>query len=305
MLARIDGATRRLAGVCLLVGVALVSATYGAPRSSAEASEDGSARGVEDIAPSTADEEPVRAPTTSPRAPRWAALTGPARLTTQVGSTRVVPPGRGPTDGASVTTFLHGACMSAPETCERMDAITTDDTWLVCPTGNSACGGDAADWAGEGEEKAAHLDVAVGEALSALDLPLESASRDDVLMGFSRGAFVARDVVYARPGRYRGLVLVGAALVPDADALKRSGVRRVVLAAGDYDGARRTMVQALGKLCAAGIPTRFVGLGPVWHALPPDSPARLRDALAWVRDDGEPGALSCKPAPSVRTPPGA
>jgi predicted esterase len=307
MLARIAGATRRVAAVCLAVGVALAAVSVLGSRDAAEASEDGvSTPMVEAVPaePAVAAEDAAEAPRAKP-APRWASLTGATELATRVGTTRVVPPAARAKASGSVTTFLHGACMSAEETCARMDPITEDDAWLVCPAGNASCGGDAVDWTGDGEEKAAHLDESVGAALAQLDLPASAEGRSDVLVGFSRGAFVARDVAYARPGRYRGLVLIGAALVPDAEVLHKNGVRRVVLAAGDYDGARRTMVQALAKLCAAGVPTRFVGLGPVWHALPKDSPTRLRDALAWVRAEGDPGPLSCKPAPGVRSPPGA
>jgi len=293
------GASRRWVVVCL--GLATVASISFAARS------DRARAMLGDPAPMLADVDSraVVADATAPEAnhpPRFEALHEATLVATNVGSTRIVPPTTNDRAHASTITFLHGACMSTTDTCRRLDALSSDDAWLVCPSGNSTCGGDASDWSGDGDEKADFLDDAVGEALDSIDLPRADTRRTDVLMGFSRGAFVARDVAYARPGRYRGLVLIGAATVPDAELLRKNGIRRVVLSSGDYDGSRKTMVVALTKLCAAGIPTRWVSLGKVWHALPVDSPGRLRDALEWVREDGDAGSLACKAPPPVRVP---
>ena len=106
------------------------------------------------------------------------------------------------------------------------------------------------------------------------------------LVGFSRGAFVARDVIYARPGRYRGVVLIGAALAPDPQRFKDAGIERVVLASGELDGAYKTMRGAETKLRAAGIELRFVSLGKVYHTLPADTRKRMADAMRWVTGPG-------------------
>lgn len=180
--------------------------------------------------------------------------------------------------GRARVAFLHGMCMDARATCERVRALVEPHGVLACPTGNASCGGGA-DWAGTGDDKAAHLDASLDAAWRHAGV---EATGEDVLVGFSRGAFVARDVAYARPGRYRALVLVGAALVPDADRLAASGVERVVLASGDFDPARRTMERAAAELSRRGIPARFVRLGPVGHALPRDVDRLLGAHLAWA-----------------------
>ena len=102
-------------------------------------------------------------------------------------------------------------------------------------------------------------------------------------MGFSCGAFVARDVAYARRGRYRGLILIGAAMIPDAARLKGAGIRRVVMACGYHDGARAMMVRATAIMNRAGLETRFVSTGKIWHQPPHDLGAILRKQLAWGR----------------------
>jgi hypothetical protein len=57
----------------------------------------------------------------------------------------------------------------------------------------------------------------------------------------------------------------------------------VVLGAGDFDGARPTMIKAAAVLTRAGLPARFVSLGPIYHALPSDLDRILGEALEWVR----------------------
>lgn len=202
-------------------------------------------------------------------------------ISTPRGSVVWVTPRRGAaaTSPARVT-FLHGMCMDPRRTCDRVIGLGDGHAALACPTGNSVCGGGA-DWAGEVEAKAEHLDAALDAAWSHAGAKGRGA---DVLVGFSRGAFVARDVAYARPGRFRALVLIGASMLPDASRLAASGIRRVVLASGDFDPARRTMERAARELEAQGVPARFVPLGPVGHALPRDVAARLAAPIAWALD---------------------
>jgi predicted esterase len=192
----------------------------------------------------------------------------------------VSPPEVAPAEARPRIGFLHGMCMDAHRTCDRVRDLVEPHGALACPTGNGACGASA-DWRGEGEEKAAHVEAALGAAWSHVGA---ASSSGDVLVGFSRGAFVARDVAYARPGAFKSLVLLGAALSPDPDRLRASGVRRVVLGCGDFDPARSTMVKAARDLEGQGIEARFVSLGPVGHALPRDVAARLGAHLGWAAE---------------------
>lgn len=180
-----------------------------------------------------------------------------------------------------VVFMLHGMCGMPTWGCDAIGEGGRNASWLVCPSGNVACGSHF-DWKGDGERKAAHLDAASREVRAAHP-ELVAPEGSDVLVGFSRGAFVARDVAYARPGRYKGLVLIGAALMPDPKRLLESGIRRVVLASGDFDGARPTMIQAAAKLKLGGVETRFVSTGRIWHQLPHDVGEILAPHIAWVR----------------------
>jgi predicted esterase len=188
--------------------------------------------------------------------------------------------------------MLHGMCSQALPTCEFWSPAGREGSWLVCPTGNSTCGGEP-DWKGTGKEKALSIDASVAAVDAEFGAHIDHAG--DVLIGFSRGAFVARDVIYERPGRYTGAILVGASLSPDPARFKAAGIRRVLLAAGDYDGARPAMQRAAAALTAGGVPARYQSLGRIGHQLPDDFEAKMREALRWIRT----GELGNAPKPGI------
>jgi predicted esterase len=195
----------------------------------------------------------------------------------------IYPP-RFPGSALPLTVALHGKDMDPVDLCEGWSAEGRAQSWLVCPAGN-APSREAFDWSGTVDERLAALDTQLA-AVEAVYGPLVDHARGDVLVGFSRGGFLARDLVYARPGRFRGLVFLGAAVRLDPERLRAAGVRRVLLAAGDQDDARSTMQHTALRLAALGMPARFVGLGPIAHVLPKDLDRVMRDALAWVRAEG-------------------
>lgn len=195
---------------------------------------------------------------------------------TNASAISVIPPQEQPS--RVVVTMLHGMCGAGEEVCPAVSS-GLPTALFVCPSGNGRCS-HGADWIGTPQERA---EFVLGRLeLVAREPSLPVPKDGQILMGFSRGAFTARDIAYTTSGIFSALVLIGAAIVPDAERLRQNGFRRVVLAAGEHDGALRTMRRGYAALCAAGMPTRLVSLGPVWHALPSDSGARLRDSLEWA-----------------------
>jgi predicted esterase len=126
----------------------------------------------------------------------------------------------------------------------------------------------------------------VQTSLTALEPLLGPRTAHDgtVLIGYSRGAYLARDVLYSSHDKYLGAVFLAALIDPDPVRLKAAGVRRVVVGCGDYDGAKATLKRAAQKLPLAGIETRFVSFGPMGHGLPEDMGAKLGEALDWIRE---------------------
>jgi predicted esterase len=186
---------------------------------------------------------------------------------------------------APLVVFLHATCMDPRPVCDLVGKSGRDGTFLVCPSGNDTCFG-APDWHGTGEVKSAFLSSALDKVEQRLG---KYVAHDDTLIGWSRGAFAARDILYADVAagaapRFTSLVLIAADVTPDPVKLRKAGIRRVYFTAGDQDGSRGTMKRAADKLTAAGIPARFASLGPIGHWLPDDFDARLAPGIAWARE---------------------
>jgi predicted esterase len=104
-----------------------------------------------------------------------------------------------------------------------------------------------------------------------------------VLVGFSLGGIAAIQVLRASPpGRYAGLVVVASQIHPEAAALKRAGVQRVVFAAGDFDVTSAPLKESAAALERCGVPTRFVSLGRFGHGYPADMKERMKGPMEWV-----------------------
>lgn len=199
-------------------------------------------------------------------------------------SIEVYPPIE-PRPSAPLVVFLHATCMDPRPVCDLVGRSGREGTFLVCPSGNDTCFG-APDWHGSGEVKSTFLSHALDRVEQRLG---KYITHDDTLIGWSRGAFAARDIIYADVAsgaapRFTSLVLIAADVSPDPVRLRKAGIRRVLLTAGDQDGSRPTMKRAAEKLAAAGIPTRYVSLGPIGHWLPDDLDKRLEPGIAWVRE---------------------
>lgn len=183
----------------------------------------------------------------------------------------------------STVMMLHGMCGDPLSVCDFWNRAGREGSFLLCPEGNVSCG-DARDWKGTGAQKAAALDASF-KALEQAYPDYVAGPGQDILIGFSRGAFVARDVAYERKGNFRGLILIGAQMLPDAKRLKESGIQKVVMAAGDFDMAAPSMRRASATMNALGLPTRYVSLGRIPHTLPANLESILRDAIQWIRQE--------------------
>jgi predicted esterase len=177
--------------------------------------------------------------------------------------------------------FLHGMWASPEDSCAAFQGAATPFAFLVCPRGNAPLG-DGRMWSGTYATVAPNVHAALDAA--GLLAPGKLDRTGGTLMGFSNGAYFAAEVAQAEPGRWTGLVLLSMRLELDVARLRAAGIRRVVLGAGDKDGARDSMQRLAARTDAAGLPARFISLGPVGHEFPPDMGARMCDAIAWVRE---------------------
>ncbi len=180
--------------------------------------------------------------------------------------------------------FLHGMWSAPEEQCGHFAAASAPLGFLVCPRGNAPFG-DGRMWAGNyaSVAPAVHDALRAAEAIAPGKL---DRSAGGTLVGYSNGAYFAAVVAESEPGAWSGLVLLSMRLDLDAARLRAAGVRRVVLAAGEHDGAWTSMQALAARIDAAGLPTAFVSLGAGGHELPGDIDARMTPALAWVRGVG-------------------
>jgi predicted esterase len=179
--------------------------------------------------------------------------------------------------------FLHGMNGWSPEnSCAYFERAAAPFGFLVCPRGNAA-DDEGPMWSGSYASVAPRVHAAL-DAAAALAPGKLDRSGGGTLMGFSNGAWFAVEVATHEPRRWTGLVLISMHLTLDAPRLRAAGIRRVVLAAGERDGSYASMKALAERTDAAGLPTRFMDLGPVGHELPDDMRARMCDAVAWVRE---------------------
>lgn len=189
---------------------------------------------------------------------------------------------------AAMTIYLHGMCGTPAHGCDRFRAQSPGPAWLVCPAAPSPCAGGGARWSGSLAARSNAVSDAERRLLA--EHPGEvDAARPRVLIGFSEGAYVARDLILAQPGRYRGALFIGADVRLPAAALRRAGVARVAFASGRLDMMRSRLEGADAALKREGFPSRFVDLGRVGHTYVPadDDDDALREALAWLSAGGD------------------
>lgn len=174
--------------------------------------------------------------------------------------------------------YLHGIHGRAENGCPWLSGGSREIGWLVCPEANEHLSNDTFSWAGTVADQRAVV-ARAERAAQAEGADRESAG---VLVGFSQGAFVALDLVHAKLGRYRGLVLIAANVQPTRAMLASAGVDRVVFAAGDLDAASEPMKRAAEQLRREGMDVRFVSLGRIGHSYQTTEKEALGDAIAWA-----------------------
>jgi predicted esterase len=206
---------------------------------------------------------------------------GPAWIETDRSRAFVYPPRRTLASPGPLTVVLHGMCGEPLSVCAPFVGGATARGWLVCPRAQDACGGGSR-WSLRANDDVRSVEASV-EALAQERTGQVDVSAPRVVVGFSLGGFVAVRLAES-PGRlYEGLVVIASQVSLEAAPLRKAGVRRVVLAAGDYDMTSKPLQESARALDRAGLPARFVSLGPYGHGYPPDMEERMREPMEWVK----------------------
>ncbi|WP_394827248.1 alpha/beta hydrolase [Pendulispora albinea] len=193
---------------------------------------------------------------------------------------------RTPPRARPITVYLHGMCGDPGNGCAHFRDGVVESSWLLCPSAPTPCTGGGAIWTGSSDDRAKVIGDAEQRLVARYADAVDVSPGSRVLVGFSQGAYLARDLLRSQPGRYRAVMFIGADVRPAAETLRAAGVRRAVFASGRFDGTRRALENAAAALVQEGYAARFVDLGPVGHTYVParEEPV-LRDALAWLEED--------------------
>ena len=181
---------------------------------------------------------------------------------------------------------LHGVCNPPGYACGYWVQAASQVGFLVCPSGNSHCGGPSGPptWT----EPLARIDADLEKAIEVVSSnhPGEMTREGAVLTGFSLGAYSAVQIARNHPGRWPYLIVNEADVALDVAQLRAAGVKAVALIAGDngsqISGERRTA----DKLARQGFPARLWVMKGAGHHYSADIDTIMAEALAFVLSEG-------------------
>jgi predicted esterase len=184
-----------------------------------------------------------------------------------------------------VTVFLHGMCDEPENECPWIAGAATESGWLLCPRAPLRCSGGGSIWPIDDR-----FPKSVEGSVSRLQTDYPGTVDPDAkrtLVGFSLGAIRAADLVQRKGNGFSSAIFIGAKFELDAERLRKAGVKRVLLAAGDHDMMKWRMVDQAKKLRRGGFPVAFVSLGKVGHWFPSDMRQKMETALDWVHGNDD------------------
>lgn len=185
-----------------------------------------------------------------------------------------------------VFVYLHSRGADPKEACQRFSAVVPQYGWLVCPVGPGHRGGGRYVW-NNNALLARRYAVASVAALRAR-FPRRVRATDNVVMGFSEGAFVAMQTGLMEPtlfprwvifSAHDGYIGMNTELYPAA----RQALRRIYLLTGANDEIveRSRRAEALMRRQRLGTVQLRI-LPRANHELPPEFVPEVRRALAFV-----------------------
>ncbi len=174
--------------------------------------------------------------------------------------------------------YLHGMRGRAGNGCPWFRGGASELGWLVCPEAIEPQPDGSWSWGADVFKQAPIVEGALRAARAN-----GASSEPGIAVGFSQGSYVALDLVKARLVSFRGLVLLGAELHPNAQRLKDAGIVRIALGAGQMDHlAYASLRDEAIRLSSEGIETRFFDLGRVGHTYAVEDTTVLENAIAFA-----------------------
>lgn len=177
---------------------------------------------------------------------------------------------------------LHGVCNPPGYACGYWVQAASARGFLVCPEGNTRCGGK--DGPTSWSQPMVGADDDLEKAIAVVDAkyPGEVSREGSVLTGFSLGAYAAVAIALKHPGRWPYLILNEANVALDSAALTKAGVRAVALIAGEHGSQIAGERATTDKLQKAGYPAKFWVMKGAGHHYSADIDAIMAEAIDFV-----------------------
>jgi pimeloyl-ACP methyl ester carboxylesterase len=198
--------------------------------------------------------------------------------------------------------MLHGVCNPPGYACGHIWPSSVEQGFLVCPTGNGRCAWSCTDCSADRkdgppswEESFDDADRDLEKAIAKVDAlhPGEVDRDGAILMGFSRGAWIALHAARKHPNRWPYLVLIEADVQVAASSLRGAGVRSVALVAGGWGLNLKGMGDNAEQLVKDGVRAKLFVMPKAGHHYSEGIDELLREIYRWLRDAD--GGLSESP----------
>ncbi len=205
-------------------------------------------------------------------------------------------PTRADTAPQPLVVYLHGACAYPDWECPFFTGASPA-AWLLCPPAAAPCQGGGVMWAGSTESLAS----AVERGVVALDPKARGVDLERrAIIGFSLGGPAALRIALHEPGRWQRLMVVNANVIPSPAQLRKAGIDRVALVAGQHDPVAPKLRRGAKWLSNKHVDVRYFVIAEMGHYYDSRSTERFNAPLAWLMADWQPRAAPPNPKPRAK-----
>ncbi|MEZ4222523.1 MAG: alpha/beta hydrolase-fold protein [Polyangiaceae bacterium] len=177
--------------------------------------------------------------------------------------------------------YLHGACAYPDWECPFFTGASSS-AWLLCPPAAAPCEGGGVMWAGSTTSLAGAVErgvVALEPKARGVDLERRA------IIGFSLGGPSALRIALHEPGRWQRLMVVNANVIPSPAQLKKAGIERVALVAGELDPVAPKLRRGASWLARQHVDARYFVIAKMGHYYDSRSTQQFQEPLAWLMAD--------------------
>ncbi len=186
-----------------------------------------------------------------------------------------------------VLMYLHGRGANPSEDCRKWAKVGSQFGWVVCPQGPEDRGGGARSWLNSAQSGKETMDATLQALREQFGRRVQT--RQNILIGFSEGAFVAMQVGLHDPNTWSRWLILAANdqyWFGDTEAIlkeDRRKFRRVYLLTGENDEVAENTEKVGDMLKKAKIPTRVKIVPGLGHEIPADRMVTTyRRPLLWL-----------------------